>query len=289
MSATRSRRPPRLRPRLPARPQWRRPGRGLRRRGRPRRRPSPRALAILAGVLAALGLGFLWFRDSSLVSVNRVEVTGLSGPSVARIRDALLHSALTMTTLDVDVAQLRRAVGLYPDVRALTVSSQFPHGLVIHVDEEIPVAAVTIGGRRWAVDGAGSVLRAPVRSDGRLPTVTAGPGDAPGGRLTDSGERAALAVLGAGPFRLLAHVASAAYTSGHGVVVKLRNGPNLLFGTRTQLRAKWDAAVAVLGASSSAGASYIDVSDPARPAAGPSGTSPGATGSSTTASASTLG
>ena len=49
----------------------------------------------------------------------------------------------------------------------------------------------------------------------------------------------------------------------------LRDGPQLYFGDAGRLTAKWDSAVAVLANSSSAGAAYIDVTDPSRPAAGP--------------------
>ena len=49
----------------------------------------------------------------------------------------------------------------------------------------------------------------------------------------------------------------------------LRSGPELYFGASDRLTAKWDSAVAVLANASSAGAAYIDVSDPSRPAAGP--------------------
>jgi cell division protein FtsQ len=50
--------------------------------------------------------------------------------------------------------------------------------------------------------------------------------------------------------------------------VALRAGPALYFGGAHQLAAKWQSAVAVLANPSSAGAAYIDVSDPSRPAAG---------------------
>ena len=48
----------------------------------------------------------------------------------------------------------------------------------------------------------------------------------------------------------------------------LRDGPQLYFGGAGQLTAKWNSAVAVLANSSSAGAAYIDVSDPSRPGRG---------------------
>jgi cell division protein FtsQ len=65
--------------------------------------PRPRVtLAILVAVLALAG-AWLWVRDSSLVAVNRVTVTGESGPDAGQIRSALIASARNMTTLDVRV------------------------------------------------------------------------------------------------------------------------------------------------------------------------------------------
>ena len=52
------------------------------------------------------------------------------------------------------------------------------------------------------------------------------------------------------------------------MIVQLRNGPQLYFGPTAQLARKWTAAVAVLQNKGSAGAAYIDVTDPQRPAAG---------------------
>ena len=230
-------------------------------------RPSGAVIAIVAGLIVVLGCGWLWFRDSSLVSVNRVRVTGLSGPDVPQIRAALKNAGLTMTTLDVNMGQLESVVEPYPDVRALSVDTQFPHGLVIHVEEEIPVAELSVGGRTLAVSGDGSLLRAPRTSDGRLPALPAN-AELAAGRVAGAGSRAVLAALAAAPFRLLAHMAGAHPSSAHGVVVALRNGPSLYLGPPTDLRAKWAAAVAVLGDAQSKGAQYIDVTDPQHPAAG---------------------
>jgi hypothetical protein len=68
-------------------------------------------------------------------------------------------------------------------------------------------------------------------------------------------------------------------TTEHGPVVQLRNGPSIYFGDSTRLDAKWAAAAQVLADSRSAGAAYIDVTDPERPAAGAGGSA--AAGSST--------
>jgi hypothetical protein len=56
--------------------------------------------------------------------------------------------------------------------------------------------------------------------------------------------------------------------AGHGLVAQVRQGPSIYFGDSTALAAKWSAALAVLADPGSQGASYIDVTDPDRPAAG---------------------
>lgn len=220
---------------------------------------------MLVGLVVLAGLGWLWFRDSSFVAVKRVRITGVSGPNVHQIERALRNAALSMSTLDVNLRQLRTAVAPFPDVRTLTVRTQFPHGVVIAVHEQVPIAAVTVDGRTIAVSGDGTLLQAPARV-ARLPVIPLRvlPG---GSSLTEPGARAALSVLAAAPYGLLGHIANATRTQS-GVVVQLRRGPQLRFGPPTELAAKWSSALAVLGNSGSHGAAYIDVSDPRRPAAG---------------------
>ena len=48
----------------------------------------------------------------------------------------------------------------------------------------------------------------------------------------------------------------------------LKNGPELVFGTDADARAKWLAAARVLAESSAAGATYLDLRIPGRVAAG---------------------
>lgn len=247
-----------------------------------RRHPRRLLAAILAGLMVLLGCLWLWFRDSPFVSVSTVRVTGLSGPQVPRIEQALRAAAVTMTTLDVNMSQLRTAVEPYSDVRSLTVQTQFPHGLVIHVREQVPIAQLQVDGRSLAISRDGTLL-AGTRADARLPTLPL-PVPPAGTRLTEPGPRLALTVLAAAPYRFLSHIASARQTSQNGVVVQLRRGPQLRFGDTSQLAAKWAAALAVLGSPSSHGAQYIDVTDPGRPAAGAPTRSPSSTGSTSSGS-----
>lgn len=233
----------------------------------PHRVRSLHTLGLVLALVLIGWLGWLWYRSSSFVRVESVKVTGLSGPDVPQIRDALTASALQMTTLNVDVQRLESAVSQYPYVHALTVSSRGAHGLTVHVDERVPVAYVQTGGRRQVVDADGELLASDPTSPGALPVVPVASISA-GNTISAPGARAAIAVLAAAPYRLLTHIAGATSSSLHGVIVQLRHGPQLYFGATTQLEQKWEAAVAVLQNQDSAGASYIDVTDPDRPAAG---------------------
>jgi cell division protein FtsQ len=233
--------------------------------GRPRMLRPRIAIALLA-LLASAGGAWLWFRDSPLVSVQRVLVSGESGPDAAQIRSALIAAARTMTTLDVRIERLRTAVAPFPIVKEVRVSTSFPHEMRIRVIEQIPVAAVVAGGRAIAVTGDGTLLH-DVAVSPALPQVPVRvpPG---GSHVRDGDALSAVRLLAAAPYGLLAHVSQVTSTPAHGLVAQLRNGPSVYFGDASAVAAKWAAAVAVLADAGSAGAAYIDVSDPQRPAAG---------------------
>jgi cell division protein FtsQ len=221
-----------------------------------------RALMVLAVcLLLAAGYQF-WLRDSSLVAVDDVTVTGLTTKDAPRVRAALASAAHTMTTLHVDQADLERAIAAYPVVRALEVHADFPDKLEIHVVEHRPAALV--GG--LPVAGDGTILRGlPV--EGSLPEIEAR-GKLDGARLTDPVSLHAARVAGGAPAPLRGRLERIDMRSEQGIVVELRDGPDLIFGNATRLRAKWIAAVRILADPEAAGASYIDVSLPGRPAAG---------------------
>jgi cell division protein FtsQ len=233
----------------------------------PRRQWVPRLGTMIAVLMLALLLGgaWLWLRDSALVSVRHVVVQGDTGPDQGPIRSALTGAARNMTTLHVRLDQLRTAVAPYPVVKDLQVSVQFPHGLRIRVVEQIPVGAISAAARLIAVAGDGTLLRdVPA---GSLPTIPlrVPPG---GTKLSEPHALGELAVLAAAPYPMLARISQVSTIGGHGLVAQLRSGLSIVFGDTGRLAAKWTAATAVLGDSGSAGAAYIDVTEPARPAAG---------------------
>ena len=225
----------------------------------------PRAVLWIAAVAALLAVGYLWFRDSSFVRVERVTVTGLSGPEAPRIRALLTDAARDMSTLHVREAQLRTVVEPYPVVKDIAVSTDFPHGLHIAIRENTPVAVVLSDGARMPVAGDGVLLRG--ASADSLPEV---PVDvAPGGdRVSDARALGAITLLAAAPRELRARVTGATWDQDAGYAMELRDGPQLRFGGADRPQAKWAAAAAVLADADAAGASYLDLRYPERPAAG---------------------
>jgi cell division protein FtsQ len=228
------------------------------------RRPPARTVAGCVAVLALLGGGWLWLRDSSLVAVRQVSVSGLTGPDAPRVRAALQDAALDMTTLHVRASQLNTAVEPFPAVHAVEAHADFPHRLRIVVHEHAAVAAIAAGSQRLAVAADGTLLRdTPTRG---LPVIamSVSPG---GDRLSDRGALHATALLAAAPTPLRAKIRRV-YAGPRGLTAPLQNGPVLYFGGADRLRAKWTAATVVLADRSSAGATYVDVRLPERPAAG---------------------
>src|SRR4051812_8740887 len=227
-----------------------------------------RRLVALLVVAAALGaLYMFWLRDSSLVKVERVSITGLSAtPDAARVREKLVAAAKHMTTLHVNPDALRRAVADEPTVHSLSVQPDFPHRLKVEIVENQAVALIVGPDRSVAVAPDGTVLAGSKVPSG-LPAVRVSSMPV-GARVPLGATRDRVAVAGAAPGRLLSRVDSISLERGRGAVAQLQDGPVVIFGRPVELRRKWAAAAAVLADRSSAGATYIDVRMPERPFAG---------------------
>jgi cell division protein FtsQ len=225
-------------------------------------------LAIGAAMTLTLLVGaYLLVRDSSLVAVEDVEVVGARGPEADGVRRALEGAARDMTTLHVREEALERAVQTYATVRGLRVQRDLPHGLRITVLRRRVIANVTTpGGRRVAVAEDGTLLprTTPPRN---VPSLKVANPPA-GSRLTGDARAAqALELIAAAPEAMRRHVARVG-TGPEGLEAVLRNGPQIVVGDDTRLRAKWVAAARVLGDPGAQGARYVDVRLPERPVAG---------------------
>jgi cell division protein FtsQ len=188
-----------------------------------------RRTVLLAAVAALVTTGWLTLRDSGLVAVRTVTVTGVSSSEGAEVRRVLTAAAKRMTTLHVREDELRAAVRRFSSVEGVDAQTDFPHGLAIEVTERQPVAEVEFAGQRVPVGAGGRLMRG-VRPSRPLPALSANR-LAPGGRLTDPKALDAVALLAAAPEILRQRVARV-WTGPKGLTVGVRQGPQLYFGTR---------------------------------------------------------
>jgi cell division protein FtsQ len=244
--------------------------------------------SCLVGLTALLLLVGAWLglRNSPLVKVNRVQISGVHGTDAAAIESALTTAARRMSTMDVHAGALLTAVAPYRVVREVQASTIFPHGLRLRVVEQPAVAAVTTGTARTAVAADGVVL-GPGFLSSSLPVIHAAAPAEGAQRVTSAPLLAELTILGSAPETMIGWV-SRVFMGRNGITVAMRNGLLLYFGDATRPHAKWLSAARVLADPSAAGASYLDVRLPERPAAGmgTSGTSSGATSTAGQVSAS---
>ncbi len=234
---------------------------------------TPKRLAVALATVALLAGGWLWLRGSPLVAVERVRISGVQGVDAGPIDAALRSAARRMSTLDFNASALRTAVAPFRVVRSVSATTSFPHGVRIDVVEQLPVAEVSAAGIHTAVAGDGTVLGPELlpTAHNQLPSIAlAGLPGPPGGQIANATARVELRVLGAAPRVLLGWVAKVYMgpPAREGLTVQMRNGVEIYFGDATRPHAKWLAAARVLADPRSAGATYVNVLAPARPAAG---------------------
>ena len=234
-------------------------------------------LAVVSGALALAYFG--WFRDSSLVAVRDVEVKGVSGADREQIVAELTDTARGMSTLHVQTDRLQDAVREFPAVASVSTDASIPHGITIQVTEHQPTLIVRAGDRQMPVAADGSLLPGARVGDQRLPELRVD--ELPvSGRLSGDPLSEALAI-GAAPAPLLPLIADASVSGDYGVVVTMRGGIELRFGTRDRASQKWAAVAAILADRRLTSLSYIDVRVPNRPAVGGASTADAATATTT--------
>lgn len=225
-----------------------------------------RRLVAVAMVAIALGCTYwFWFRDSSLVAVTEVEVSGATVNRNA-IQKALDRAGREMTTLHVRESVLIEALRRFPTVAAIATSTDLPHTLRIRIRERPPVGIAVIDGEPTGVSADGYALSGLDVSDFELPTLVA---TLSSDGLVDDRGRAQAAILGSTPEPLTPGLVSAVWDDTYGgVVVVLDNAPQLRFGNGEDGSTKWAAAAALLADPGLGSPTYIDVSAPARPVSG---------------------
>ena len=268
----------RLKARKPARPR-RTAAKAKQRRGLPSiglRQTGWRArgLILLVVLLAAAGGYMFWFRDSSLVAINDVEVVGATSGEGPAVVEELTRASEGMSTLNVDRDRLEQVATSFVTIAAVDIDPNFPHGLRLELTERPPAILVASGEKAEdavPVAADGTVLAGvPVPEDNNLPLLDLG-GSLAGGDLEGEALEKAL-VAGAAPEPLRALIGNVEEDKDFGIVATLEGGMPVRFGTPDGLAAKWAAAAAVLADPKLDYASYVDVRVPGRPVAGDAAT-----------------
>ena len=223
------------------------------------------ALTIVAGIAYAIA------RETSLFSLEAVEVAGAPDELQAEVRRALapLEGESLVTVDPADAAE--RAERL-PAVASASADRDFPHTLRLEVTPERAVAVVRFGERAWVVSARGRLLREADRTEEPgLPRVWLPRRETeprPGSYLLDGEGGDLVRVLARVPAHFPARV-DAAHQAPDGIAIVLRPArTQLRLGDASAVRLKLAVAAAVLEGIPPAerrGLAYLDVSVPERP------------------------
>lgn len=217
-----------------------------------------------AGLATGLGAAVGWLLLLSPVLALDVEEVALAGQGSVVDSGAVAavvspHAGTPLPRLDT--VALRRELLDVPGVRAAQVERDWPHGLRITLVAREPAAAVPLDGGGVAlldVDGV-QVGRADAAPAG-LPVVSV-PTDGGGSRAL----AAVLTVLRLLPPELAAEVASASAQTRDAVVLVLRDGATVEWGSAEESALKARVLQTLRSAEASRAATVFDVSAPTLP------------------------
>ena len=230
--------------------------------------PSGRSLLVAFAVLGGVLLAILVARETALFAVRSIEVTG-AGPGVERQVEQSLRDrdGASLFGLDLDAARVD-VTGL-PTVASVSFDRAYPHTLRVAVVPERPVAVIRQGAASFVVSRRGRVMarvdrtvkpdlaRIWVAKDVRLD---------PGSFVEGDLITAVRAVAPLAGIHFPSRVVSVRTTDG--LTLRLRSGLELRLGNTREVDLKLAVADRVLRVLP-AGSSYLDVSVPDRPVAGP--------------------
>lgn len=221
-------------------------------------------VSLLAVVAVLVGI-FMLVRNTPLVEVREVAVTGLSQDYDQNAREAVIDAARGMTTLNFSSDRITEAAAEFADVSGVEVTRHLPHGVSIDVQIRRPVLLARVSGKTVLLAQNGEVMEARYAKAG-LPKLDV-TGRVVDGRLAGGKGLSAVKVLGAAPQALMTKVKSIRFGK-LGVVVGMDGGLDLYFGSAKSAARKWQDAATVLASGKASGAAYLDLRVPGRVAIG---------------------
>ncbi len=221
---------------------------------RVKRGRDPWRAAFFGGlILAILGAAVWVLLGSSLLVVRHEEVTGNGAIPAAEILAAAgIRHGTPLASVNTGAAA--RRVEQIDQVLSATVRRAWPDTIVISVRPRTPVLAVAGRGQFALIDPSGVIVRWSRRRPTGMPLLAPAPGQLRGSQDV----LAASTVVRELPGRLRAMVTSIAAPSPQEVMLRLRGGITVVWGTASQAQSKAAEVLTLLRT----GARYYDVSDP---------------------------
>jgi cell division protein FtsQ len=220
---------------------------------------------LAALVLAIVGTGLLiYLLTANALTVQQLAIRGqsLTGEQeIAATSGVMGHNIFT-----VDAQVVAGRLTALPTVREAKVWGELPGRLVIHIVERQPVVVWQIGNDRYLLDASGIVMaiNPPEERTRDLPAATLREIDVPqvGGQVDAKLVATLVQLLHRAPEYGLP-IAALDYSPKDGIVLRVDQNRQILFGTGERLEEKLAASAAV--AASDAGWTTLNVTDPDRP------------------------
>ena len=214
-----------------------------------------RPLLALVLVLALVGLGVyaLWF--STWLAVEDVDVSGAETVEASDIRTRSgIDVGEPMIGVDLDTAE--RRIGALAVVRSVSVTRQWPHGILVSIEERTPIAVVEIGDRLRGMDEDGVVFRDYKTAPPGLPRVVTTSG------TTSDALKEAAEVVSALPPELTLIVDHVQVSSVDKISLVLKDGREVIWGSADESATKAEVLATLLA---TVQAQVYDVSVPSKP------------------------
>jgi cell division protein FtsQ len=218
-----------------------------------------RYLVVLIALVLVAGFGIWAAYFSSWLSVQGVDIAGVSG-STTLTKGQVRRAAAVPTggpLLRADLDAVRRRVAALAPVRSVDVTREWPDQVRVVVTERVPVAVIEIGGQLHALDADGVVFSSYHSAPAGLPRVSTPAG-------TDAAAlRQATEVVTALPRDLAERVDHVEVTSVDEISLALAAGQTVQWGSAADSATKAEVLAALLKAQPHATA--YDVSVPGQP------------------------
>jgi cell division protein FtsQ len=218
-----------------------------------------RYVLVVAVVLALVGVGVYAVYYSSWLAVEDVEVSGAQTVTAGDIR---ARSGIDdgEPLIRVDLAAAEHRIGSMAVVRTVSVTRQWPHGVLISIQERVPIAVVEIGDQLRGMDEDGVVFRSYKQAPPGLPRVETSIG------TTSAALKEAADVVSALPQDLSLQVEHVEVKTVDQISLVLKDGRVVIWGSADQSDIKAGVAAQLLA---TVKAQTYDVSVPSKPTTAP--------------------